>query len=261
MNANPAWMEAASDLTELRRPATIDEVIAQMVHLDANLDANDGLKWFNLLYLNVTRAVKVAPPTGGWADPDWLTRLDVIFADFYFQALDSAGVVQYTPGASRVPSSPMTGPVVPKVPSAWAALLAARNATGVDRIQFALAGMNAHINHDLPLALVHTRAETGRGSGLAGPQHGDFEHVNTLLAAVLPNALTFLASGLLGQLAQDTGKIGRLLAMWNVAAARELAWNNSEALQLLPGAQRTQFIETLNKLTGMASRALLLPLA
>jgi hypothetical protein len=120
--------------------------------------------------------------------------------------------------------------------------------------------MNAHINHDLPLALVDTRSATGRGSGLSSPEHDDFEHVNTLLATVLPRALEFLASGLLGQLAQDSGKIGRVLAMWNVAVARDLAWNNSEALQLLPGPQRLQFIDALNKLTGVASRALLLPL-
>jgi len=29
--------------------------------------------------------------------------------------------------------------------------------------------------------------------------------------------------GVLGELAQDTGKVGRLLAIWNVSAARDLA--------------------------------------
>ena len=35
-------------------------------------------------------------------------------------------------------------------------MLSARYAAGIDRIQFALAGMNAHINHDLSLALLAT---------------------------------------------------------------------------------------------------------
>jgi len=37
------------------------------------------------------------------------------------------------------------------VPSSWNAMLRARFTAGIDRIQFALAGMNAHINHDLSL--------------------------------------------------------------------------------------------------------------
>src|SRR5215468_7752824 len=37
------------------------------------------------------------------------------------------------------------------VPLAWRPLTERRDAPGIEPIQFALAGMNAHINHDLPL--------------------------------------------------------------------------------------------------------------
>lgn len=244
MGSSTGLAQAISALAAPGAIRTIDDVIGQMEAIDTALPSNDGLKWFNLLYLNVTRAVKAAPPDGGWANPGWLTRLDVIFAGYYFQALRNA--------FGQTTSS--------NVPSAWSALFSARKSNGIDRIQFAMAGMNAHINHDLPLALVDTRRETRHGFGILSPEHADFEHVNTLLSAVLPEALRFLATGLLGELAQDTGKIGRILAMWNVAAARDLAWNNSEAMELLPPFQRTQFLEAVNRLSGVVGRALLLPI-
>ena len=111
-----------------------------MENIDNLLPDNDGLKWFNKLYLRVTRAIDQQPQIN-WADAEWLTRLDVIFAGYYFTA-----IVEF------LNDSPTT-------PSAWDALLESRNKPNVDRIQFALAGMNAHINHDLALALVQTDAE------------------------------------------------------------------------------------------------------
>jgi hypothetical protein len=127
-----------------------------------------------------------------------MTLLDVVFAEFYFVAIS---------GALHQPAN---------APSSWIALFEARNRPNVDRIQFALAGMNAHINHDLALVLLQTDNDLHLSPSLNSPEHDDYEHVNGLLEAELPAALTFLATGILGELAQDTGKIGRLLAGWNV---------------------------------------------
>ena len=41
---------------------TIADVIACMQAIDALLPANDGLKWFNRLYLMVTEQVDLHPP-------------------------------------------------------------------------------------------------------------------------------------------------------------------------------------------------------
>jgi hypothetical protein len=49
----------------------------------------DGLKWFNWLYRLVTNAVDAVPPAGGWKNPQWLTQLDVVFANLYFSAVES----------------------------------------------------------------------------------------------------------------------------------------------------------------------------
>lgn len=220
--------------------STIADVIAAMEVMDGFLPTTDGLKWFNLLYLNVTRKVDTAPPLGGWNDAAWLTQLDVIFANLYFSA-----VLGWLTGASGVPSS-------------WQALFEARFSTGIERIQFALAGMNAHINHDLALALLQTDAEKNLVPSEDSPEHDDFESVNGLLEAVLPQALTLLASGILGQAAEDSGAVGRYLAIWNVGAARDLAWDVANALRPLEGGARALFLATHDQITGVLGRSLLL---
>jgi hypothetical protein len=127
----------------------------------------------------------------------------------------------------------------------------------VERIQFALAGMNAHINHDLALALLKTDAAMNLTPSLQSAEHDDFETVNGLLAQVLPVALNFLAVGILGEAAQDTGKSGQLLAIWNVAAARDLAWDFADHLRGLNGVARDVALRAQDKLTGVTGRLLL----
>jgi hypothetical protein len=63
------------------------------------------------------------------------------------------------------------------IPSSWLALFEARHRAGIDRIQFALAGMNAHINHNLPFALEQTNRELNVDPGHDSPEHNDFQQV------------------------------------------------------------------------------------
>ncbi len=222
-------------------PGSIADVIAVMQKIDQLLPGNDGLKWFNRLYLMVTQQVDTQPPAGGWKDTQWLTRLDVVFAGLYFAAIK--GFLNRSANTS----------------SAWNALFKGRFNTGVDRIQFALAGMNAHINHDLALALLQTDDELGLTPGLNGPEHDDYEAVNGLLENVLPTALQVLATGIVGEIAQDTGKIGRFLAIWNVRVARDLAWDFADQIRGLNAPLRTSVLTAQDKFTGVIGRSLLLP--
>ena len=221
-------------------PASIADVISIMQRIDDLLPGNDGLKWFNKLYLMVTQQIDTQTPPGGWEDATWLRRLDVVFATFYFAAI--VGAFEQDPQTT----------------SSWDALFEARSRAGIDRIQFALAGMNAHINHDLALALLQTDNELQLTPALQSPEHDDYERVNTLLEEVLPFALTLLATGIVGELAQDTGKIGRLLAIWNVRAARDLAWDFADHLHGLDGVSRDLALGAQDKLSGVVGRALLL---
>ncbi len=101
-------------------PATIADVLAILQNIDNTLRSNDGLKWFNLLYLKVTENVDTQPPPNGWEDQAWLTLLDVVFAKLYFATI--AEVLSQSANA----------------PSSWLALFEARNRPNIDRIQFAL---------------------------------------------------------------------------------------------------------------------------
>jgi len=61
----------------------------------------------------------------------------------------------------------------------------------------------------------------------------------------------------LGQLAQDTGKIGRLLAFWDVCKARDLAWDFADHLRGLNALTRPVAIEAQDQVTGVLGRAIL----
>jgi hypothetical protein len=230
--------QALAEIVSRPAASTIADVIAQMQAIDALLGADDGLKWFNKLYLMVTEQVDLNPPGGAWQNPAWLTQLDVVFAGYYFNA-----VRDNLAGAG--------------IPTAWSALFESRFRTGIDRIQFALAGMNAHINHDLALALLATDAAMGVVPSLNSPEHADFESVNGLLNSLIPATLTMLASDALGEIAQDTGKVGRLLAFWNICRARGLAWDFADHLRGLPGLAREFALDAQDAMTGALGRAIL----
>lgn len=220
-----------------QRPQTITDVISAMQQIDALLSSDDGLKWFNRLYFMVTQQVDQRPESG-WRSPDWLLRLDVAFAQLYFDAVEACLNAK-------------------EVPSAWQALFDARRRPGIDRIQFALAGMNAHINHDLALALLATDQQLNLVPNLESPEHEDFLAVNDLLNSLMPQTLSMLATDTLGVLAQDTGKIGRLLAFWNICEARNLAWDFADHLRLLPESSRGLALNAQDKMTGALGRAIL----
>jgi hypothetical protein len=222
---------------------TIQDAISVMRDMDAVLPNEDGLKWFNYLYLSVTASIESQPPVEVWEDPVWLTRLDVVFAGLYFAAVA---------GWQRDPTS---------VPGAWVPLFEARRRPGLQRIQFALAGMNAHINRDLVVALVQTGKELGIVPQIGTPQHRDFERVNTILEQVESRIKEEFATGVVAGVVENLGDVADIIAMWNVRAARETAWVNAQVLWNLRGlpfpALADNYIKNLDRLVGFAGRGLL----
>ena len=187
--------------------STVAEVIARMEAVGAALPAADGLACFNRMYLEVTRQVSAGLGQGLFAGPAFMTRLDVTFAGLYFSAAAAAG----DPAA---------------VPLAWRPLVAQRANAGIEPVQFALAGMNAHINHDLPLAVVTTCAALGT-SPEAGAHFADYQKVDQLLDAAEQSVRQSFESA--PELAVDRhlAAVNSLIANWTINSARDLAWNNS----------------------------------
>lgn len=221
----------------------VNDVAAVMQELDRRLRRDDGLKWFNLLYLKVTEGVRDDPPAGGWKDPSWLERLDVVFASLYFRALIEWS--QDRKSAARC----------------WRALLDTRWRRDVARIQFALAGMNAHINHDLALALLRTSEERSDMPDRGSAQHKDYERVNALLERVEGQVKGSLLSRQASEAEQHFGRVDDVIAIWKVRKARDTAWTNGELLWHLRRVTTasTKFVQNLDRLVGLSSKGLLIP--
>jgi uncharacterized protein DUF5995 len=65
------------------------------------LPAADGLACFNRMYPDVTRQVNSQLGQGFYADPAFMTQLDVAFANLYFAAADTASTPATVPLAWR----------------------------------------------------------------------------------------------------------------------------------------------------------------
>jgi hypothetical protein len=222
---------------------TIDGVLALMQRLDTLLPNDDGLKWFNLIYLRMTESIRSSLQTDGWENRQFLERLAVVFAGMYFSAV--AGWQRDQDSVSR----------------SSAPLFEARHKHGIMRVQFATAGMNGHINHDLPIALEQTSDEQGIVPRRDTPEHRDFEKVNTIIEAVAEEVKKFLATGIIGEIDQDLGRLDDAVALWSVRKARETAWTNAEILWEIRHHPdlRDAFLTNLDRLVGLATRGLLIP--
>jgi Family of unknown function (DUF5995) len=240
MSAND---EKLRKITSAKSVTTFDDVISVLQSLDREISTDDGLKWFNLLYQKVTEGVRNQSATLHWENAKWLERLDVIFAKLYF-----AAITDWHDSRTKVARS-------------WLPLFESRNRRGIMRVQFAFAGINAHINHDLPIALVQTDKEL-----LVTPRRGtaefrDFEKINGILELVMENTKQFIATGIVGLVDGDLGRLDDRLANWGVRKARETAWSNSEILWRLnrvPGLPE-DFLVNLDRLVSLSSRGLLAP--
>ena len=220
--------------------STIPDVIARMEAIDNELPRKDGVAIFNRLYLQVTLAVDSASAGTEFENRTFLDRLDVVFASLYFDA--AATIVS---GA--------------KCPVVWRPLVEARS-DAREPIQFALAGMAAHINHDLPVALVSTCEELGLAPADDSAVHRDYQHVDALLAVVETQVAGWFDTGLIADIEDVTPqKTDEALAMWSLVAARDVAWDHAKLLWDMrhAGLLRVGYLDTLARMTELAARAML----
>jgi Family of unknown function (DUF5995) len=227
-------------------PATVEDVIARLRAIESAGPGRDGVACFARLYREVTEGVDSELAARTFADGRFLERLDVCFASLFFSALDAY---------ERAPAS---------APSAWVPLFEQRARRGIAPLQFALAGMNAHINRDLPVALVTTCGELGLDLREASPEHADFERIDVLLGQVESKIKRLYLSGWLAAVDRIVHRFHRIddvVAMWDVGRARDAAWTNGQALWALRDESQlaSEFLEVLDRMVGLASRGLLVP--
>ena len=223
-------------------PQSIADVLQILQSIETTCVDGDGLKWFNWLYLQVTQAVEARVAGGGFVDPVWLAELDIRFARLYFSALKSSLSGQETP-------------------TCWQVLFNSRNQGAIARIQFALAGINAHINHDLPEAIVTTCEITSTTPDHGGAHYSDYTALNSTLDSLIESAKTTLNVRLLGGALPPVSHLQNTIAAWSMSAARESAWQNAGHLWQLRTIPlfESSFISMLDGFTTVISKALLVP--
>ncbi|MFD8546228.1 DUF5995 family protein [Streptomyces sp. NPDC059649] len=219
-------------------PGDVAGVLARMRALDAALPAGDGVAVFNGVYLTVTEAVARRLGDGGFRDPAAAGELDVRFARRYFDAVDAAA------GGLRPPAC-------------WRPLFQLRRHPGVHPLQFALAGINAHIGHDLALAVLDTcRALECEPAAL----EGDFDRVGGVLTSLEERIREQLMPG--PDLLDIADPLTHLIGSWSLDKARDGAWVAARALwsvRRLPEVTE-EFTERLDAGVGLVGRMLLTPL-
>jgi hypothetical protein len=219
---------------------SVDEAIARMEEIEQSLPAADGLACFNRMYLEVTQDVKSRLAQGFFSDPGFMSTLDTAFANIYFEAVNAL-------------ADPST-----QIPTAWRPLMEARSDSGIYPIQFALAGMNAHINHDLPIGLVWTCAQLGSAPA-DGTHHEDYQKVDALLDAAEQSVRQSFESGAALRDDRRAQAVLDLVGNWSINSARDVAWDTALALWRTRDDPTVEVLIMggLARTVAMASRGLL----
>lgn len=221
------------------RPTTVGGVIERLEIIEAELSPRDGVAVFTRMYRWTTERVAAGLAAGRFEAGDDMAELDVVFAGLYFDAVDAWA---------------RSG----RVPGAWRPLFDRNEDRRIVPMTFALAGMNAHINRDLAVALVRTARGRLREDS---PQFRDYEVINTVLAEtsdeirdrILPPALIAADSAL--------GEVDDRLVLRAIITERRAAWEVAQRLQAVAPV-RPAFdaaVAVLDTSVGATVRAVLDP--
>jgi Family of unknown function (DUF5995) len=191
----------------------IEELITRMASLLEPLEsAGDKRRYFHATYQRTTIAVAEEIRRGGFADPGWVEEWDVAFAGLYLDALEADL-------AGRAPSRP------------WAIAFGAP--AGLPPLRHVLLGMNAHINYDLPQAIVAVISDAEfDDQALIARREEDHRAIDGVLASRVAAEAEEL-----GRLSGPVPLLDRVLAPLNrlgtrrfLREARQKVWANATAL-------------------------------
>jgi hypothetical protein len=191
----------------------IDELIARMAALLEPLQAaGDQRQYFHATYQRTTIAVAEELKRGGFADTEWVERWDVAFADLYLDALEGAL-------AGGEPARP------------WSIAFGAP--ADLPPLRHVLLGMNAHINYDLPQALLAVISDEQFDDPVLlsrrEADHRAIDHVLASRVAAEDDELTSI-SGPIPLLDRLLRPFNRLGTQRFLREAREKVWANAIAL-------------------------------
>ena len=214
----------------------IEDLIARMTALLEPLEAaGDPRRYFHATYLRTTRAVAAEIGRGGFADAGWVEQWDVVFAGLYLDALE-AGT------AGQTPTRP------------WAIAFGAP--AGLPPLRHVLLGMNAHINYDLPQALVAVISDEQFGdAALLARREADHRMIDDVLASRIAAEGDELArlSGPVPRADRLLEPVSRLATRRFLREARRKVWANAAALSRARGQGPDAYAAALARLEELSA--------
>ena len=195
---------------------TIADVVDRMrERLDTLPPGFEHRRVFLSTYLRTTAAVGNAVRAARFEDPDWVEEWDVVFADLYLEAHDAD-----LAGLPRRASRP------------WR--LAFGAPPDLPPLRHVLLGINAHVNYDLPQALLAVISdEDFEDAALMDQRRRDHERIDGVLAerVTAEDGELTATSGGKSLLDQVLTPLNRLSSRRFLREARRKVWHNTAELQ------------------------------
>lgn len=204
------------------RTGDLHGLIARMESDLAGL--HDARRLFHATYLRTTRAVAERIDRGGFDDAAWVRRWDLAFARLYLDALDADRRGDPVPGPWRVAFDAARWHVTGSG--------AARSRPEITPLQHVLVGMNAHINYDLPQALlaVIAPADFDRPE-VVRSRRQDHRRIDTILQGrVAAEGAELTAHSALTVIDRALKPANRVASRRLLAEARDKVWRNTLVL-------------------------------
>lgn len=235
-------MTNSSDLPITSPYASIDDAIQSFAMLEQIFRAgHDRRAIFVTAYLSITRAIKQSVEARLFQDNAWATRYAICFANLYRTAL-----LAYERGNWDA------------LPKAWRISFDTSRNNGALVIQNLVLGINAHINHDLALALIEVGIDPDRPT-----RYADHCKVNEVLRAAtdpLQDRIGQLYAPILNLLDQTYERLDEDIACFSVEKAREAAWVAAVALvNTRDEVERAALRAGLNDRSAVLARLILAP--
>jgi hypothetical protein len=207
----------------------------------------DGISAFSRLYAiitqNVLDTVEGRKPARSFRDPEFLTLLDLEFAKRYLNAIHAWE------------TDPTTAP------RSWRVLFDRRRTAGIRHVNFAAAGVNAHVNFDLTYALL----ETWKTFPPNRDRRRDYNAVNDIFAEEM-DELRESFEAFLTEAVEDgspVDKLGNLLSdilvTWTRAAAwwaAKWVWRHHDPLDHLGGRKYQKAYDRMHRRQDRVADAL-----
>ena len=201
---------------------TIDAVAGELRGLA--MAATDAIGYFPALYSQVTNRISTSIQDGTFHDPAGMDGFACSFASFYIGAFNRT---------------------IPR-PRCWQAAWDVASDGRLLIVQHLLLGINAHVNHDLPLAVVAAADQRGDIASI----RSDFDAVNEVLAATYFDVQRELDTvSRWTNLAASIG--GGRLFNFSLVVARRRAWEAAQRIYALDTAGRQSYQVELDRLVAV----------